>query len=96
MEYETQHSTEPANPLTNMAYTTATSKNGSYDDKKFSGGVRVNTTPRLVRSETKDNKRPIASRPFRLSRDVTFTTRLLGRYEHGKFKIFQKYSPAIG
>lgn len=36
-----QHTTELANPLTNMAYATATSKNGSYDDKKISGGVRI-------------------------------------------------------
>lgn len=35
-----QHTTELANPLTNMAYATATSKNGSYDDKKISGGVQ--------------------------------------------------------
>lgn len=36
-----QHTTELANPLTNMAYAAATSKNGSYDDKKISGGVRI-------------------------------------------------------
>ena len=67
-----------------MAYTTATSSNGSYDDKRFSSGVLVESRSRLAGLRIKGARRPMGAGRGPLSDDIIFTTRQRGRHEHGK------------